>query len=105
MQQTPDNSDERVRAGGRSPGHAGETPLGHTRTAAAAQEFFRALGSDLAALARRLKQYRLARRAQAAHATPSTRGGGFARATAAVLRRFVIGSVALAIVGALALSG
>src|SRR5262245_31395200 len=109
MQQTPGNSDASVRASGRSPGHTGETPHGRTRTAAAAQEFFRAVGSDLAALAHRLRQNRLAKRAQAAHATPSpNRRGSFARATAVVLRRFAIamvGLVALAMVGALAISG
>jgi 1A family penicillin-binding protein len=83
--------------------------LGRTRTAAAGREFFRALGGDLTDLARRLRQYcldRLAKRAQAAHATPPAIGrGSFVRATAVVLRRFTIGIVALATVGALALSG
>jgi penicillin-binding protein 1A len=110
MQQTPDNTDGSAEASGRSSGSTAATPQpGRTRTAAAAREFLRALGSDLAGLALRL-QYRwrdrLAKRAQAAHATPSAIDrGSYARATAVVLRRFAIAIVALATVGALALSG
>src|SRR5437660_7196343 len=111
MQQTPDNTDRSVNAGGRGSGPAGAKPqLGRTRTAAAAREFLRALGSDLAGLALRLRQYRwqnrLAKRVQGAHATsPKTGRTSFGRATAAVLRRFTMAIVALATVGALALSG
>ena len=109
MQQTPDNSDESVRASGRSSGHTDGMPLGRSRTAPAAREFIHALGSDLSGLAHRLRQYRAAKRAQAAHATPSgTNRGSFARATAVVLRRFaivIVGIVALATIAALAVSG
>jgi penicillin-binding protein 1A len=107
MSPTPDNTDENAGAGGRSSSPTSATPKpARTRTAAAGREFFRALGSDLTDLARRLRQYRLAKRAQATHATPSAiRRGSFLRASAVVLRRFAIGIVTLATVGALALSG
>src|SRR5437867_4127029 len=107
MPQTPDNTDRSVKAGGRSSDSTGATPQpGRSRTAPAAREFFRALGSDLAGLVARLRQHRLAKRAQAAGATPSTNDkGSFARATAVVLRRFAVAVVALATVGALALCG
>jgi penicillin-binding protein 1A len=107
MQQTPDNTDGSVRASGRGSAPIGAmSQLARTRTAAAAREFFRALGSDLAGLAGRLRQYRLEKRAQATQATSSAIGRrSFTRATAVVLRRFAIGIVVLATVGALALSG
>jgi penicillin-binding protein 1A len=110
MQQAPDNTDGIAEGSGRSSGSTGATPQpGRTRTAAAGQELLRALGSDLAGLALRLRHYwrdRLAKRAHTAHVTPSAIDkGSFARATAVVLRRFAIGIIALATVGALALSG
>jgi penicillin-binding protein 1A len=111
MQQTPDNTDGSVKASGRSSNPTGPTPQpGGVRTAAAAREFFRAIGSDLAGLALRLRQYRwrnrLPKRAQAAHA-PSSKidRRSLARTTAVVLRRYAIAIVALATVGALAFSG
>src|SRR5258705_10700204 len=111
MQQRPQTTDGSGRASGSSSGPAGPMPQpGRTRTGAAAQEFLRALGSDLAGLALRLRQYRwrnrLPKRAQAAHA-PSSQidRRSLARATVAVLRRYAIAIVALATVGALALSG
>src|SRR5437899_330357 len=98
MQQTPDNTDGNARSGLRSSGPTGAIPQrGRSRTAAAAWEFLRALGSDLAGLALALRQYRLPKRAQGAHATPSAIDrGSFARATAVVLRRFAVGIVMLA---------
>jgi penicillin-binding protein 1A len=107
MQQTPDNTDGSVQASGRSTAPVGAMPhLGRAQTAAAAREFLRALGSDLAGLALRLRQYRLAKRARPPRSTSSAIGTrSFARATAMVLGRFAIGIVALATVGALALSG
>jgi penicillin-binding protein 1A len=100
-----------MKASWRSSGPSSPMPQhGRNRTAVAAREFLRALGSDLAGLALRLRQYRwrnpLARRAQAAPATSSKIGRrSFARATAVVLRRYAIGIVALVTFGALALSG
>jgi len=107
MHRTPDNTDGNADAGVGSSGPTGATPQrGHNQTAAAGREFLRALGSDLAGLALRLRQYRLARRSQAARATPSTiDSGSFVRATAVVLRRFAIAFGALVIVGALVFSG
>jgi penicillin-binding protein 1A len=107
MQQPSDNTDGSVQASGRSTAPIGAMPqLARPQTAAAAREFLRALGSDLAGLAFRLRQYRLTKRAQAARATSSAIGKrSFARATAVVLGRFAIGIVVLATVGALALSG
>jgi len=107
MQQMPDNTDGSVKASGRSSNPTGPTAqLGGARTGAAAREFFRALGSDLSELALRLRQYRLAKRAQSAHATSSKIGRrSFAGATIVVIRRFAIGIVVLATVGALAFSG
>src|SRR5262245_42474363 len=97
MQQPPDNTDGSVQASGRSTAPIGAMPqLDRPQTAAAAREFLRALGSDLAGLAFRLRQYRLAKRAQAARATSSAIGRrSFARATAVVLGRFAIGIVVL----------
>src|SRR5262245_66172820 len=101
MQKTPDNTDRSMRESGGSSTPADAGPQhGHTRTAAAGREFLRALGSDLTGLALALRQYRLRKRAQAAHATPIRRGS-FARATLVVLRRFAVGIVALATIGAL----
>jgi penicillin-binding protein 1A len=109
MQQTPNNTEGSVKPSGRSPAPPGATPQpGRTRTAAAAHEFLRALGSDLAGLSLRLRQSwrnRSAKRAQTAHATPAIRRRSFARATAVVLRRFAFGLVALATIGALVFSG
>ena len=110
MRQTSDNTDESVETGRRSSDSTGSMPqLGRSRTAPAAREFFRALGNDLAGLALRIRQHRLAKRAQAAHpAPPAMDRGSFARATAIVLRRLavaIVGLLALATVGALALSG
>src|SRR5215470_4366120 len=107
MQQTPDNTDGHERASGGSSGPTGAMPqVGHNRTAAAGREFLRALGSDLTGLAGRLRQHRLAKRAQAAHAPPSgVDRGSFVRATMVVLGRFAIAIVAFATIGALALSG
>src|SRR5256885_14797130 len=113
MQQPTDNTDGSVRASG----HGGADPMpqpGRNRTGAAAREFFRALGSDLAGLALRIRQYhwrhRWAMRTQAADATSSAtsskiRRRSFVRATAVVIRRYTIGIIVLATVGALALSG
>src|SRR5262245_15434603 len=111
MQQSPNNNEGNEQASGRSSAPTDATPpLGRTRTAAAGQEFLRALGSDLAGLALWLRQIRwrnlLAKRAQTANATPSAiRRGSFARATVVVLRRFAIGLVGLVTISALALTG
>src|SRR5262245_49649037 len=105
MGQSLDNTDGSLRASGRS-SDPGAPHVSRNRTAAAGREFFRALCSDLAGLALRLRQYRLARRAQAVHASPSAiRRGSFTRVTVVVLRRITIGLVGLATIGALALTG
>src|SRR3954463_6792856 len=85
MQETPDDTDGSVRESGHSSGPTGARPQnGHTRTAAAGREFLRALGSDLARLAVRVRRYRLPKRARTTHASAIDRGS-FARATAVVL--------------------
>jgi penicillin-binding protein 1A len=114
MQQMPDNTDGSEKASGRDPTGSTLQP-GHSQTKTAAREFLRAVGSDLAGLAHQFQQYRrrrLTKRAQTADATssqhaPSSKTGkrSLALATAIVLRRYTIAIVALATVGALALSG
>jgi penicillin-binding protein 1A len=108
MQQTPDNIEGSEQAGGRY--SAAMPQRDPTRTAAAGREFLRAVGSDLTGLALRLRQYRwrnlLPKRRQAADETSSKIGrGSYLLATAIVLRRYTIAILALATVGALAVSG
>jgi penicillin-binding protein 1A len=110
MQQAPDNTDGSVRASGGSDPADPMQQHGRSRTTTAARDFLRAVGSDLAGLAHRLRQYRwrnrLAKRTQAADATSSRIGSGsFVLAAAIVLRRYTIAILALATLGALAVSG
>src|SRR5215470_18416445 len=112
MRQALDNKDGDAKAGLQSSGPTGAMPQpGGTRTAAAGREFLSALGSDLAAIAVRWRQYRAAKRGDVAAKRKqvgqairsAAQRGSFVRATAVVLRRFAIGIVVLATVGTLAL--